>query len=72
MYYYKSPIGMFKIERCPEGFMLSLNGDELDGCDSAQAAADNVYVHSTGLLEWDMLAGKIRDVPENIRAWRIG
>ena len=72
MYFYESPIGMFTIERHPDGFWLSLDGELLDVCDTAQAAADNVYVHSIGSYQWDRRAGKVPDVPENIREWTRG
>lgn len=54
MWIYRSPIGILKIVRQPDGtFGLCHNETVWEACDTPQAEADNVFCHVTGCDEWD-------------------
>lgn len=51
---YRSPVGILKIVRQPDGtFGLCHNETVWEACDTPQAEADNVFCHVTGCDEWD-------------------
>ncbi len=69
MWYYHSPIGVMKIFQSNSGrFILEILGERFF-YHSPQAAADDVYCHTTGCYEWDSLDGSVLDVPSGIRDW---
>lgn len=72
MWKYGSPIGTMYIRTNNQTgkYNLVINGKALGNYSSAVAAADDVYTHSTGCLEWDMLDGTIADVPTDIYQWQ--
>ena len=54
MWIYRSPVGILKIVRQPDGtFGLCHNETVWEACDTPQAEADNVFCHVTGCDEWD-------------------
>lgn len=54
MWIYRSPVGILKIVRQPDGtFGLCHNETVWEACDTPQAEADNVFSHVTGCDEWD-------------------
>lgn len=70
MWKYESPIGPLYIKKLPNGrFGLLYNETIWESSHSPQAEADNVYLHSTGCPEWDLLAGSIHDVPSDLSEW---
>ena len=73
MWIYKSPIGMLIIKHLPDGrYGLVYNEQIWETCKSPHDVADDVYLHCTGCIEWDMLDGQIQDVPTNLLGWEIG
>lgn len=69
MYLYRSPIGVFTIRYINGRFTLCFSNDVLGHYNSAVAAADDVYTHTTSLYEWDDLDGQVDDVPTDIYEW---
>ena len=52
MWIYRSPVGILKIVRQPDGtFGLCHNETVWEACDTPQAEADNVFCHVTGCDE---------------------
>ncbi len=71
MYYYESPIGLFRIIQQDSNVLLFFEDDLLGAYRSAVAAANDVYTHTTGLYDWDKLDGKLLDVPTDISEWTL-
>lgn len=70
MWIYDSPIGRFIIKYLPNGKFGLIYNNELYGIwQSPQAAADEVYTHTTGCNEWDFLDGQIDDLPTDLSEW---
>lgn len=70
MWIYKSPIGQLTIKQLSNGRYGLFYSDELYGSwDSPQAAADEVYTHTTGCDKWDFLDGQIEDTPPDLSEW---
>lgn len=70
MWIYNSPIGRFTIKQLSNGRYGLFYSDELYGSwHSPQAAADEIYTHTTGCNRWDTLDGQIDDVPTYISEW---
>ena len=70
MWVYHSPIGPFVIKRLQNGKYGLLYADEIWGQWSPpQAAADDVYTHTTGCYDWDKLDCQIEDVPTDLLEW---
>lgn len=71
MYFYKSPIGpmVIKFDSSVRKYLLIINEIGYGHFTSPQAAADDVYMHSTGCDEWDELDGEINNVPTDIYEW---
>jgi hypothetical protein len=70
MYVYESPIGLFKIQRHQSNYLLIIKDIVYGQYISAEAAASDVYCHSTGCFEWDVLDCQIDDVPSDITEWQ--
>ena len=71
MYMYNSPIGRLVIKRLPDGKYGLFYADELWGrWSSPQAAADDVYTHTTGCYDWDKLDCQVEDVPSDLSEWK--
>ena len=73
MWQYHSPIGTLFIKHLPTGnrYGLFYNGICWETCDTPQAEADNVYLHVTGLPEWDALDGETPTCPADLSGWEI-
>lgn len=71
LYYYKSPIGpmYIKYDQSKGNYLLIINGIDYGHYQSPDAAADDVFCHSTGCFEWDKLDGSMIDVPTSIAEW---
>ncbi len=70
MWKYESPIGSLYIKELENkryGFFY--NENLIESSDSPQAEANNVYMHCTGLFEWDSLDGTVFDVPNDLSEW---
>lgn len=68
---YKSPVGLMQIyyQTTVGRYALQI-GDIIYGhYHSAQAAADDVYVHVTGCYDWDRMDGKITNAPTDLSEW---
>lgn len=75
IFYYQSPIGIFWIKPqpgCRGRWWLGFDDEALGSYATPALAAGDVYSHVTGHMEWDMLDGKIMDVPESILEWQKG
>ncbi len=70
MYLFRSKVGTFCIYWDGIRWYLAINGDVLDVYDSPIAAADNVYLHVTGYMPWDILDGII-DGPTDLSEWNF-
>lgn len=68
MYYFRGPIGLFKIKPYNGRYQLWFNGDIVGVYNSAVAAADDVYTHTTGCYEWDDLDGRVTP-PSDLSEW---
>ena len=68
MFYYKTRVGIFKIKPSNHGYGLFFNGDCIGEYTSPQSAADDVFTHTTGVYEWDMLEGRINS-PTDLSEW---
>jgi len=68
VYYYKSQVGTFYIRynSSLRRWDLGIGNVILGNYHTANAAADDVYNHSTGCYEWDRLDGKLDDVDSNL------
>lgn len=67
MWIYRSPVGILKIVRQPDGtFGLCHNETVWEACDTPQAEADNVFSHVTGCDEWDSCPGA---GPSDLSEW---
>lgn len=71
MYIYRSPIGIFSIRILNNRYALCFANNVLGYYNSAVAAADDVYTHTTGLYKWDILDCQIHDVPTDIYEWEL-
>ncbi len=70
MWKYNSPIGTLFIKRMNDGrYGFIYNGTVWESSHSAEAEADNVYMHCTGCFDWDKLDGKVFDVPADLSGW---
>lgn len=70
MWKYESPIGPLYIKRLEDGrYGLLFNNIIWESCHSPQAEVDNVYMHCTGCIAWDMLDGKVFNVPTDLSEW---
>ncbi|WP_338754237.1 hypothetical protein [Bacillus sp. FJAT-52991] len=71
MFFYKSPIGTFKIgiDKRVGKYALVINDVIYGHYPNTLSAADDVYMHVTGCYEWDSLDGTIEDVPTDIYEW---
>lgn len=70
MWKYESPIGSLYIKALEnKRYGLFYNEILIESSDSPQAEADNVYMHCTGLWEWDSLDGTVFDVPNDLSEW---
>ena len=67
IYYFKSPVGTFKITPKAGRYLLEINGDICGTYPSAVAAADDVFTQSTGCYEWDELDSPY--APSDITEW---
>lgn len=70
MYIYESPVGLFTIQEEQCCFVLRLDGEILGRYASPNAAANDVYLQSTGSYEWDDLSLPV-DVPTGIAEWSL-
>ncbi|WP_407306427.1 hypothetical protein [Desulfosporosinus sp. SB140] len=70
MYLYKSPIGLMQIYFDPvmRKYALKIEDVVYEHHESAQSAADNVYVHVKGCYEWDKLNGIVNG-PTDLSEW---
>lgn len=68
MYVYESPVGAFTIQEVQGRFVLQLGGEVLGRYASPNAAANDVYLQSTGSFEWDG-AALPADAPTGISEW---
>ncbi len=72
MWKYASPIGPLYIKRLANGHYGLIYQDTVwESCASPEAEADNVYMHCTGLYEWDELDGQVPDVPSDLSEWEL-
>lgn len=70
MWKYESPIGLLYIKELEnKRYGLFYNEILIESSASPQAEADNVYMHCTGLWEWDSLDGTAFDVPNDLSEW---
>ncbi|MFF5993672.1 hypothetical protein AAGS61_02805 [Lysinibacillus sp. KU-BSD001] len=69
MFIYRSPIGTFSIRVLNGRYALCFANDVLGCYNSAGAAADDVYTHTTGHDKWDALDCRVNDVPTDIYEW---
>lgn len=70
MWRYQSPIGLLVIKRREDGRYVICYQDEIYGSwHSPDAAASDVYTHTTGCLAWDLLDGQVFDAPSDISEW---
>lgn len=53
MYFYDSPLGVFTIRQEAGRFVLRLDYEILGRYSSPTAAANDVYMQSTGSFQWD-------------------
>jgi len=70
MYQYESPIGLFIIKKHYGKFLLIINDILYGSYVSEMAASVDVYCHSTGCYDWDILDCQIDDVPTDIYEWQ--
>ena len=71
MWVYHSPIGDLIIKRWTNGKYVLLYDNERYGFwASPQAVADEVYTHSTGCTEWDLLDCQVEDEPSDLSEWQ--
>ncbi|MBS6063653.1 MAG: hypothetical protein KH972_07280 [Peptostreptococcaceae bacterium] len=69
MWCYKSPIGLMRIYLNQGGqYSLEINNIVYGEYNSAVAAADDVFIFSTGCSNWDLLVGRVNP-PTDIYAW---
>jgi len=73
IYSYKSPAGMFviKYNMSLKRWDLGMGNEVYGNYHSAEQAADDVYCHSTGCNKWDMLDGKLNNVPSHLAEWEF-
>jgi len=70
VYQYKSPIGRFLIKpQANSRWGLWFKDDLLGSYHSAMAAADDVYMQTTGDYDWDSLDGVA--IPTDISEWEV-
>lgn len=70
MWKYESPIGLLYIKELKnKRYGLFYNEILIESSASPQAEADNVYMHCTGLWEWDSLDGIVLYVPNDLSEW---
>jgi len=70
IYLYRSPIGRFLIKlQTNNRWDLWFKDDLLGSYHSAMAAADDVYMQSTGNYDCDSLDGI--DIPTDIHEWEV-
>lgn len=70
MWIYRSPVGILKIVRQPDGRYGLFYGDFCGGLYySPVAAADDVYTRSSGINEWDLRPGDDTDAPIDLSEW---
>ncbi len=70
MWKYESPIGLLYIKELKnKRYGLFYNEILIESSASPQAEADNVYMHCTGLFEWDSLDGTVFDLPNDLSEW---
>ena len=68
-YYFKSSVGVFRIFPFRGNFWLEIDRGMYSAYISPEAAAIDVYMHTTGHNGWDKLKG-IEDAPEDLSGWR--
>ena len=70
LYFYRSPIGLMQIyfDQATRKYALKIGDIVYELHESAQSAADNVYVHVTGCYEWDRLDGEASG-PTDLSEW---
>lgn len=71
LYRYQSPVGIMLIYFDPSHrkYALQIGNTVYELHDSAQSAADNVYMHVTGCFKWDSLDGSVLDAPTDLSEW---
>lgn len=70
MWVYHSPIGDLVVKLWTNGrYALLHNGECYGFWATPQAAADEVYTHTTGCSEWDALDCQVDDVPTDLSEW---
>lgn len=70
MWIYKSQIGVMKIfQNQNRRYSLEINGTVYGSYHTPNAAAQDVYTHTTDCLQWDVLDGTIHNVPDSIIGW---
>ena len=71
MWKYNSPIGPIFIKYLPDEdkYGMFYNGIYWESCETPEAEADNVYMHCTGCYDWDILDGKVFNVPNDLDKW---
>lgn len=69
VWFYRSPIGLLRIVRFPDGIYYFMFGDDdtvWTGHNDPQVVASDISSHVTGCSEWDF---SDIDVPENLSEW---
>ncbi|NRS51007.1 hypothetical protein [Brevibacillus sp. HB2.2] len=71
MFRYNSRVGVMLIyfDKRVGKYALQIGQTIYDHHDSAQSAADNVYMHVTGCSAWDRLDGQVLDAPTDLSEW---
>lgn len=67
-YIYKSPVGTFWIQPEDGRWILGIDDERLGSYAAAQIAADDVAMHATGRLDWDLRPPDL-NVPGRISEW---
>ncbi|QOY36824.1 hypothetical protein AWH56_003995 [Anaerobacillus isosaccharinicus] len=70
MYSFKSAVGQMLIyfDKTFGQYALKIGDTVYEHHHSAESAADNVYMHSTGCYNWDSLEGVV-ETPSELSAW---